>query len=122
MKYYRVYADQNGDSHSEEVDVEMSVTDFAPPAPPVDLSPFTQVATMAFLRVPAVWYSAPHPTPRRQFLILLAGELEGATSDGQVQRHSTGTVFLLEDTWGKGHATRAVGDHPALLAVVQLPD
>jgi quercetin dioxygenase-like cupin family protein len=121
MKYYRVYADQNGESHSEEVTVPMSATDFAPPAPPVDLSPVTQVANLVFLSVPAGWYGAPHPAPRRQFLILLAGELEGTTSDGEVMRHSPGTVFLLEDTWGKGHATRAVGDDPMLLAVVQLP-
>jgi hypothetical protein len=32
MKYVRVYADQNGDSHFEDVEVAMSLTDFAPPA------------------------------------------------------------------------------------------
>jgi hypothetical protein len=125
MKYFRAYTDDNGDSHSEEVEVAMSLTDFAPPAPPappVELSSFMQVTNLAFLRVPAGWYSAAHPAPRRQFMFVLAGELEGTLSDGEVRRHSPGSVVLLDDTWGKGHTTRVVGDNPALIAVVQLPD
>jgi hypothetical protein len=33
MKYIRIFADQNGDSHFEDVEVAMSLTNFAPPAP-----------------------------------------------------------------------------------------
>jgi len=40
MKYTRVYADENGESHFEDVEVEFSPVDFAPPAPPLDLSAF----------------------------------------------------------------------------------
>jgi hypothetical protein len=122
VRYYRVYADENGDSHSEEVHVSMVQTDFAPPAPPAGLSRLMPAAALAFLRCPPGWHGPPHPAPRRQFLILLAGQIEGATSDGQVMRYTPGTVFLLEDTWGHGHSTRVVGGDPALLAVVQLPD
>jgi hypothetical protein len=122
MKYLRAYADRDGDSHSEEVEVAMSLTDFAPPAPPVELSSFMQVTNLAFLRVPAGWYGPPHPVPRRQFMFVLAGEIEGALSDGEVLRHGPGSVVLLDDTWGKGHTTRVVGDDAALIAVVQLPD
>jgi hypothetical protein len=45
VKYYRVYADDNGDSHSEEVAVAMSQADFAPPAPAVDLSSSIHLAS-----------------------------------------------------------------------------
>jgi hypothetical protein len=31
MKYLRIYADQNGDSHFEDVEIAMSLTNFAPP-------------------------------------------------------------------------------------------
>ena len=37
MKYTRVYADSNGESHFEDVEVEFSSVDFAPPAPPLEL-------------------------------------------------------------------------------------
>jgi len=122
MKYVRVYADQNGDSHFEDVKVEMSLTNFAPPAPPVELSPLMPVTQVAFLGFSAGWDGPPHPVPRRQFLFILTGEFEGAVSDGKVQHLGPGSVVLLEDTWGKGHTARVVGNDPVLVAVVQLPD
>jgi len=122
MKYVRVYADQNGDSHIEDVEVEMSLTNFAPPAPPVDLSPLMPSTNVVFFSVPAGWYGPPHPAPRRQFVFVLTGEFEGAVSDGEVRRVGPGSVILLEDTSGKGHSTRIVGNDSGLAAIVQLPD
>ena len=54
MKYTRVYADENGESHFEDVEVEFSSVDFAPPAPPLDLSAFTPATQYGFLRAPVV--------------------------------------------------------------------
>jgi len=122
MHYLRVYTDQHGESHVEDIAVEMSLTEFAPPAPPVDLSAGTPSMNVLFLGFPLGWDSPPHPAPRRQFAFVLAGEIEGAVSDGAVRRVGPGSVILLEDTWGKGHRTRNVGNEPALLAIVQLPD
>jgi Cupin domain len=122
MHYTRVYTDQHGESHVEDIAVEMSLTEFAPPAPPVDLSSAIPSTSLLFLSFPVGWDGPLHPTPRRQFAFVLAGEVEGATSDGEVRRSGPGDVFLLEDTWGKGHISRNVGDVPALLAIVQLPD
>ena len=122
MKYIRIYADQNGDSHIEDAEVGMSLTNFAPPAPPVDLSPLMPSTHVVFLRAPAGWYGPPHPAPRRQIAVVLTGELEGVVSDGEVRHAGPGSVILLEDTSGKGHSTRVVGEDSALLAIVQLPD
>jgi quercetin dioxygenase-like cupin family protein len=121
VKYARVYADQNGDTHVEDVDVEMSLADFAPPAPPVYLSAFMESAQVGFLRMPAGWTSPPHASPRRQLVFVLSGEAEAAVSD-EVRRMGPGGIVLLEDTTGKGHATRVIGDEDVLLALVQLPD
>jgi len=93
-----------------------------PPAPPVDLSSAIPSTSLLFLSFPVGWDGPLHPAPRRQFAFVLAGEMEGATSDGEVRRSGPGSVFLLEDTWGKGHISRNVGNEPALLAIVQLPD
>ena len=102
MKYLRIYADQNGDSHFEDVEVAMSLTNFAPPAPPVDVSPLMSSTTVVFLGFPAGYYGLPHPETRRQFVFLLTGEGEIAVSDGEVRRFGPGSFGLQEDTWGKG--------------------
>ena len=77
MKYIRVYADEKGDSHYEDVEVELTARDFAPPAPPLQLSPMTPATGVAFVRFPAGWDGDWHPTPRRQFFFFLTGELRG---------------------------------------------
>src|SRR5215204_1075139 len=77
---------------------------------------------VAFVRFPAGWDGDWHPTPQRQFFFFLAGAFEGETSDGDRRSHGPGSVVLLEDTAGKGHRARVVGDTDVLAAVVQLPD
>ena len=42
------------------------------------------------------------------------------SSDGTVLRVKHGSAMLLEDTSGKGHRSRVVGDRDALLVAVQL--
>jgi hypothetical protein len=42
MKIYtRLYSDADGESHFEEVEVDLALTDYAPPAEPLGLSCFT---------------------------------------------------------------------------------
>jgi hypothetical protein len=61
-------------------------------------------------------------TSRRQFFFFLVGVIESETSDGDRRSHAAGSVVLLEDTAGKGHRARVVGNDDVLAAVVQLPD
>ncbi len=49
-----------------------------------------------------------HNTPRRQYVILLDGEIEIETSSGEQRRFVGGDIILLEDTTGKGHRTRNI--------------
>ena len=120
--YTRYYADETGASRTEDIDVELLPRDFAPPAPPLHLSPMEPATGFAFVRFPAGWVGDWHPTPRRQVFFFLTGELEGETSDGERRRYGPGTATLLEDTIGTGHRARVVGDTDVLAAVVQLPD
>jgi hypothetical protein len=122
MTYARIYADAAGESHFEDVESELIARDFAPPAPPFDVSPVMPATGVAFVRFPAGWYGDWHPTPRRQFFIFLAGEFVGETSDGDRRRFGPGSVSLLEDITGKGHRSWVVGDDDVLAAVVQVPD
>jgi hypothetical protein len=48
------------------------------------------------------------------------GEIEVQASDGERRRFLPGACLLMEDTLGKGHATRNVGSGAVLMAVAQL--
>lgn len=120
--YTCLYADANGESHFRDVEIEFRETDFAPPAPPLNVSAFSPAMQCSFLTAPPGWYGDWHPTPRRQFLFYLAGQAEIRVSDGEVRSFGPGDILLLEDTTGKGHASRVVGSTEVLNAVVQLPD
>ena len=122
MKYVRVYTDGDGESHFEDMEVGFNTVDFAPPAPPLDLSAFTAATQFGFLRAPVGWFGDWHPAPCRQMMFYLAGEIEAETSDGETRRFGPGSVTLVEDTSGKGHKSRVVGDTPVLGVVVQLED
>jgi hypothetical protein len=114
----RLYADQLGESHFTEEVLNTTVVDFAPPAPPLYISTPLEAKRTMFLLVPEDWYGDLHPAPNRQFLILARGGLEVKVSDGEVRRFKPGDAVRMEDTFGKGHATRSI-DSDAVVAVVQ---
>ncbi len=122
MKYTRLFADAHGESHFEEVAVPMTSVDFAPPAPPMDLSDFSTVSLIGFLRAPAGFVGDWHPAPKRQWMLYLAGSIEAEVSDGARRVFGPGSVTLVEDTSGRGHKSRVVGDDAVLLAVVQVDE
>ncbi len=122
MQYVRVYADGGGTSHFEDVEVPLASIDFAPPAPPLNVSAFAPAAQYGFLVGPPGWDGGWHPTPRRQIIFYLAGDVEAETGDGTVRRFGPGSVTLVEDATGTGHRSRNVGTGDVVLAVVQLPD
>jgi quercetin dioxygenase-like cupin family protein len=61
-----------------------------------------------------------HPAPRRQFVIILSGGLEIGFEDGSTHRFGPGDARLVEDTTGKGHTTRVVGNEPCVTAAIPL--
>jgi hypothetical protein len=115
MKYFRIYAGPDGESHFEDVVVEMT-----PQAGQSDLSALIPATGIIFRRSPADQYIDWHPAPRRQFVITLSGEAEVEASDGEVRRIGPGTIMLAEDTTGKGHITRGVGSVERLSLFVPL--
>lgn len=121
MQYVRVYAGSDGESHFSDEEMELRSVNFAPPAPPINLSAFILTKQMALLLSPAGWFGDWHPAPHRQFFVRLGGEVEIRVSDGEVRRFGPGSIFLVEDTSGKGHTTRVIGGD-ATAAVVQLAD
>lgn len=122
MKYIRIYADQNGDSHFEDVEIHLKQTDFSPPAPQVNLSSFSPALRYAFGSFPVGWWGDQHPTPTRQIFFILSGEATVQVSDGEERHLKAGSIILAEDATGKGHVSWVTSKTDMVAAVVQLPD
>ena len=96
--------------------------EFLPGREMVDLSSPSPAVGSAFIRLPSGRESGGrYNPPRRSFFVTLAGELEIEASDGVVRRFGPGTVFLAEDTTGKGHVTRPVGGEWQGMVVTPAP-
>ncbi len=121
--YVRLFADEQGESHFAEVEVELEPVDFAPPAAPLHVAALFPATGCGFVCAPVDWDGrVPHPSPRRQLFCALRGEYEVTASDGTVRRFPAGSLLLLEDTTGKGHATRITSGDDALVVAVALAD
>lgn len=59
-----------------------------------------------------------HNAPRRQFLVVLQGELQIVTTLGQEERLHPGDILLADDVGSKGHISRDVGDQPLMLMAI----
>jgi hypothetical protein len=122
LTYTRIYADSAGASHFADVQIDMSLADYAPPAPPISVSDMIPTDGVVFLSSPVGWIGDFHPAPRRQFIFCLSGELEVEVSDGEKRRFGPGSVLFLEDTIGQGHASRVVGESRAYVVAVPITD
>ncbi|UCD08134.1 MAG: hypothetical protein JSU79_07190 [Dehalococcoidales bacterium] len=120
MKYTRIYTDESCESHFEDVNVELEPVNFAPPAPPLNLSPFISATQFAFCSFPAGWRGDWHPVPQRQIFFILSGETTVKVSDGEIRTFKVGDAILGEDTKGKGHVSWVSSETDAHTAVVQL--
>ena len=120
MPYTRLYETDDGESHFETLEIEFTLTDYAPPAEPLFLSATTPAVEFAFMKAPAGWSSDWHPSSARNLFFVLSGEWEVTASDGESRRFGVGSVLLVEDTAGKGHSSRVVSKTDSLAAMVQL--
>src|SRR6476659_8496285 len=102
MKTFRLYTGSDGQSHVEPLDLART------PAWTKGLAT-TQIA---FRESPVGNVIDWHPAPRRQFVIILSGQLEFGPGDAR----------LVEDVTGKGHTTRVHGSQPCLTATIPLAE
>ena len=103
MKIHRLYADRNGESHFQDVDVEFIESTRAG-----RLSARLPATGIIFREVAPDYDLDWHPAPRRQYIINLDAGVQITASDGEARRIGAGEVILVEDTWGKGHLSKAI--------------
>ena len=110
MGTFRLYTGDDGQSHFETIDL-MNTPEWTS----------VQAATgITFREDPAGHFQDWHPAPRRQFVIVLSGQLEIGLGDGSKHIFDPGDARLVEDTTGQGHTTGVYGDRPCVLATIPL--
>lgn len=117
FKYVRIYTGDDGLSHFEDVEVDLSDSMDAS-----ILSPTLPVTGMNFRQNAAKYHLDYHPAPRRQFIVNLQGTVEITASDGEVRVFGPGSIMLAEDTTGKGHISKGIGTEERLSLFVHLPE
>lgn len=122
MNISRLYNDDSGDSHWDDIEVDFTWQDFAPPAKPLGVTPFVPAGTVGFVQGEVGWVGDWHPVPQRQYMFTSQGIVEVTASDGETRRFPAGEGLLVEDTSGKGHYSRVVSDDPLIMIVVTLAD
>ena len=118
IEYLRIYADEDGRSHFETRRIGLEAKDYAPPAPALNTSELEPADNYTFLELPVGWYGDWHPTPVRQWLIFMSGSCEFEAETGERTISKAGDVVMLDDTSGKGHQTRVIGDEPVRIAAI----
>jgi len=110
MGLFRLYTGSDSLSHCEERTLASHPALQEPQA----------TVHIQYRELPAGTFMDWHPAPRRQYVILLSGQLEIGFKDGTTKRLGPGDAMLAEDTTSSGHTTRVIGNGPALTAVVPL--
>ena len=115
MKIHNLYVDDKGESHFRDIEVK-----YVESGRGGRLSERLPATGIIFREVPPTYDLDWHPAPRRQFVIILSGQLEIGFADGSKHVFGPGDARLVEDTTGKGHTTRTYGNEPCVTATIPL--
>ena len=103
MRIHNLYEDAEGQSHFRDIEIE-----WAEVRRGSKLSKRLPATGIIFRETPAEHDLDWHPAPRRQYIINLDAGVQITASDGEVRRIGAGEILLVEDTWGKGHLSKAL--------------
>ena len=110
MGTFRLFTNSQGLSQFEDIDLSKTP----------DWTQAQATTNITFREQAVKNFSDYHCAPRRQFVIILSGQLEIGLKDGSPHVFGPGDGRLVEDTTGSGHTTATYGDVPCVTATVQL--
>lgn len=110
MGTYRLYSGSDGQSHIEAIDL----------AKTPEWTQGQDTTKISFREEAPGRFSDWHSAPRRQYVIILSGELEIGLGDGSKHVFGPGDARLVEDTTGQGHTTATHGNMPCVTATIPL--
>jgi hypothetical protein len=105
MTYTRIYADSSGETHLQDVEIEMRDAGHAS----ITSTMIDGKGVIFRSSQTSDYFVDWHNAPRRQFVVNLTGEVEITVSDGESRRFGPGSVLLAEDVTGKGHISKGIG-------------
>ena len=108
----RIHTGEDGQSHFEDLNI---------PADEIENVAVAAGANVVFRRFPADYFSDWHCAPRRQYIIILSGQMEIGIGDGTKRRFGPGDVVLADDQTGQGHTTASMGE-PRVSATIAIAD
>jgi quercetin dioxygenase-like cupin family protein len=112
----RNYTGEDGKSHFEDIPLSFDAhTDGR------ERTALQGAQGVRFARWPAGFFLDWHNAPRRQYVIILSGQVEVGVEE-ETKLLKAGDVALEEDLTGQGHTARIVGDQPLLYAVIPLAE
>ena len=116
---YHLYGDADGETHLAPLAMPVKET-FAGTVRGLNDIPATTTGMGEFVgRKPDVGM---HEAPRRQFLVVLGGELEIVTTLGTSERLQPGDLLLADDIGSKGHLSCDVGEAPLMIMAIGIGD
>lgn len=106
MQITKIYSSNDGNSHFVDKEVELSkVSPFGTLSEPI------KTENLIFRKTEGDYFYDWHTAPKKQFIVML-GDVEIHTSDGEKRIFTCGDVLLVEDTFGKGHLSKSVNGKP----------
>ena len=112
MKYVRMYAGPDGESHFEDVVTASAVRRSGTYRPGNTCCPLASCASLP--QRPTTTAAGTTP-PLRQYVVTLSGTWEIEISDGDIRRFGPGDILLAEDPTGKGHVNSVDGPTERLM-------
>jgi hypothetical protein len=104
MRIHNLYTDEKGDSHFRDIEIE-----WAEERRGSKLSKRLPATGIIFRETRAEYDLDWHPAPRRQYIVNLDAGVQITASDGESRVIGAGEIILVEDTTGKGHLSKGLG-------------
>lgn len=111
MKFPTISTDERGETSFGIQDVTSKELAVGPPPNPLgNMCDVGRVESMCIVSFSAGTVAAAHTAPQPYVVIVLSGEGEVETSNGESRRFGPGDLIFCNDLTGKGHITRATTD------------
>jgi hypothetical protein len=116
MMINRLYTGPDGLSYAEEIEAKFV------PGGGTEVFKLLANSGAEIRRAPPGRIADWHTAPRRQYVITLSGHGELEVAGGKKISVGPGSINLVEDTTGKGHITRTVGNEDRVTIAVPISD
>jgi quercetin dioxygenase-like cupin family protein len=111
-----LYTGPDGQTHAEEVEAKFTA------GSPNEVFKLMAVTGAELHRSVPGTVQDWHTAPRRQYVITLSGQAELEVAGGKKIHVGPGHIDLVEDTTGKGHITKTVGNEDRVTLTLPLSD